>query len=584
MSAPGQFYKSPPAWARKHITGPITRLYSRVEFYERNGKTQFKPNDMTRVIDGSVSVDFDRDERRSFDLTLENYDEALSIQSKSIWYNKIVKIFKGVYTGDLSGDDVRIAVTGNSGTAATKRLINSARGMAMATGADRVRAFGRDITMEDVEDFNILLSATGTTQMSNPTLLKAFMDSGRDVITISTQPVNIPHITASVVESAQTDLLVMPTGEGDAPGAFGWDFWQYSTNANQTRPTAVAAGVEVTARRSDGSPAVMFMRSKSNDEGSWTHIHMDPPRTEGEIDDADEFIQLLRVIISAVKNDIEPATWEIQIGEFEIDTIKTQSFPRTMDLSGRDRVKTCMGSKFEATTAYKKLSNQKQKIIRSLAANAGITKFRFEAAPTTLLQANHTYEVGTPRWDVMKEYAVSMNCDLYFDNEGYLVLKPLEDVAKKTVHETFSTGEAGNIIDFSKTSEDSEMFNVIVVQSETSDDKPSIISVAKNTNPASPTSIQQIGQRVNVITSKSITKKADADKLAASYLKVAGLHSYAIDISVLQFFWLEAGEIIQFIDPYAINTEPDRFLLSSFSIPLGLESMSLNAKRLVNAS
>lgn len=577
------FYKQPPAKVKDLMLSPVTRLYSRVEFFERDGKTPFMPGGMNRVIDGSVSVDFDRDERRSFDLTLENYDEKLSIQMKSIWYNKIVKIYKGVYTGDLQGGDVRVAVTGRSSTAATKRLINSARFMADSVGADKVRAFSQELTMTDLEDFNILLMATGTTTIANTSLLKAFMDSGRDVITISTQATGVPHITGSSAEPAQSDLLVMPTGEGDGPGAFGWDFWQYSINASQHKPTAVASGVEVTARRADGAPAVMYMKSKSNDEGSWTHIHMDPPRSVDEISEADEFIQLLRVIISQVKNDVPPATWETQVGEFEIDTIKTQSFPRTMELSGRDRVKTCMGSKFEATTAYKAKSNKKSTIIRSLAANCGITKFRFDSAPKTLLQANHTYEVGTTRWEVMKEYATSMNCDLYFDNQGYLVLKPLEDVAKKTVHETFSSGKLGNLIDFSKTSDDTEMYNTIVVKNETSDDKAPIVAVAKNTNPSSPTSIPQVGQRLNVITSKSISSKADAQKIANTYLQSAGLHSYSIDISVLQFFWLEAGEIIQFIDPYALDAEPDRFLLSSFSIPLGLETMSLNAKRLVIA-
>lgn len=578
------FYKQPPARVKNILLSPVSRLYSRVEFYERNGKTEFKPNDMTRVIDGSISVDFDRDERRSFDLTLENYDEALTIQHKSIWYNKIIKIFKGVYTGDLTGGDVRIAVTGRSSTDATKRLVNSARYMADFTGADKVRAFSQELTMEDLEDFNILICATGTTTVANTTLIRAFMDSGRDVITMSTQATGVPHITAFTAEPAQTDLLVMPTGEGDSPGAFGWDFWQYSINDLQHKPTAVAAGVDVTARRTDGTPAVMFMKSTANDEGSWTHIHMDPPRTVEDITEADEFIQLLRVIISSVQNEVEPSVWEIQVGEFEIDTIKTQSFPRTMSLSGRDRVKTCMNSKFRSTTAYRKGFSQKQKIIRSLAANAGISKFRFESAPKTLLQANHTYEAGTPRWEVMKEYATSMNCDLYFDGQGYLVLKPYEDVAKKTVHETFHVGNMGNIIDFSKTSEDTDMFNAVTVKSDLPEDKEPFAVTAMNINPASPTSVIQIGERLTVYSSPSIGTADAAMVLASSMLKTAGLHSYNIDITTLQFFWLEAGEIIQFVDPYAIESEPDRYLLSSFSIPLGLETMSMNAKRLVNAS
>lgn len=579
-------YERVPTPVRRAVTSPVSRMYSRVEFYERNGKTPFKPTDMLRVIDGSVSVDMDRDERRAFDLTLENYDEALTIEKKSIWYNKIIKIFKGVYLPDAFHEgDVRIAVTGRSSTAATKRLVNSARQMAMNTGADSVRAFGQDITLEDVEDYNILICATGTTTIANTKLLKEFMDSGRDVITISTQATGVPHITGSTSEPAQTDILAMPINDAAGPGSSGWDFWQYSINASQHKPTAVASGVEITARRADGTPAVMHMTSKANDEGSWTHIHMDPPRTSEEISEADEFIQLLRVIIAAVKNDIPEPYWEMQIGEFEIDTIKTQSFPRTVALSGRDRVKTCMGSKFEATTAYKRTkAGPKQRIIRSLAANAGIEDFYFPDAPNTLLQANHTYDIGTSRWEVMKEYATSMNCDLYFDHEGRLVLKRLEDVAGKAVHEVFTAGETGNMVDFSKSSDDNEMYNVIVVSNEASDDKPTITAVAKNTNSNSATSIQQIGQRLKSYTSKAITTKKEAETLAKSYLKTAGLHSYTIDITTLQFFWLEAGMIIQFEDPHAIESEPSRFLLTSFTIPLGLETMSLNAKRLVIAS
>jgi hypothetical protein len=74
--------------------GPFTRVIRRVDIYESDGLTPFMLN--APFSDGNVNCDMARSERRIFDLQLANIDGALDIYPEGIWYNKIVKIYRGI--------------------------------------------------------------------------------------------------------------------------------------------------------------------------------------------------------------------------------------------------------------------------------------------------------------------------------------------------------------------------------------------------------------------------------------------------------------------------------------------------------
>lgn len=76
----------------------ITR---RLEIYEPDNETLWGAIDqsVSRITDGSVSVDATRDERRDIDITLDNTDGLMSPNpSDGFWYDKILVPYRGVVT------------------------------------------------------------------------------------------------------------------------------------------------------------------------------------------------------------------------------------------------------------------------------------------------------------------------------------------------------------------------------------------------------------------------------------------------------------------------------------------------------
>src|SRR5690348_16845167 len=48
------------------------------------------------LLDGNVSCDYGRDERRAFDLTFDNTDGSISYDPNGFWYDKVIKGYRGV--------------------------------------------------------------------------------------------------------------------------------------------------------------------------------------------------------------------------------------------------------------------------------------------------------------------------------------------------------------------------------------------------------------------------------------------------------------------------------------------------------
>jgi hypothetical protein len=86
----------PPPEVLKEFTGATTRHTRRVEIYESDGTTRWVKDTVGRLKDGSISVDYSRDERRGLDLTLSNDDGVLINAPGEFWYDKIIKVFRGV--------------------------------------------------------------------------------------------------------------------------------------------------------------------------------------------------------------------------------------------------------------------------------------------------------------------------------------------------------------------------------------------------------------------------------------------------------------------------------------------------------
>lgn len=264
------------------------------------------------------------------------------------------------------------------------------------------------------------------------------------------------------------------------------------------------------------------------------------------------------------------------LGEFMIDRLERSNFPDTVKITGRDFVKKLQLDKLTATTAYAS-GIAPEAHIRTIATNGGISKFNL--SPTGKLTGTaYTFERNTERWKVIQDLATAYGQEIYFDNFGYLTMRPFVDPVTAPVSHTFLTGSAGNLVNFTKAAADGRLRNHVIVYGD-STTNPLVYASAENTAVSSPTRIAKIGRRTHAYASKFIQNNTDAGVLASKMLKVMALEQYDIGIGAITAPWLEAGDAVEFLDPNAAADQPTRYMLASITIPLGLAPMSVTAKR-----
>lgn len=77
---------------------PVTRVLRQLDIYEADGITPWALN--VPVVDGSISVDMSRAERRSAEFTLLNEDGQFTSNPLGLWYDKVFKPFRGFELAD----------------------------------------------------------------------------------------------------------------------------------------------------------------------------------------------------------------------------------------------------------------------------------------------------------------------------------------------------------------------------------------------------------------------------------------------------------------------------------------------------
>lgn len=189
------------------------------------------------------------------------------------------------------------------------------------------------------------------------------------------------------------------------------------------------------------------------------------------------------------------------------------------------------------------------------------------------------WEAGVSRWEAAKSLATAYSQELFFDRLGILTMRPFVDPTTAPVQFIFLTGIDGNLSRFSKSTNDSRIFNHVVVKGGNTNEIP-VAGSAENTEPASATRIERLGRRTFPFESKLISTNAQAQTLATAMLATMALESYELSLEALPAPWLEVGNAIEFIDPDPSPFAPTRFLLTSLTLPLGVgELMSAEARR-----
>lgn len=288
-------------------------------------------------------------------------------------------------------------------------------------------------------------------------------------------------------------------------------------------------------------------------------------------------------VYRGVKDD-SGSTQMYSVGTFYIDSISENNFPNSVSVNGRDATKKMILAKFSEATAYA-AGQSIENIVGAIATNSGITATSFEQTGV-VLASQVLWESGSPRWDAISSLANSYNQEVFFDRFGVLTMRKYVDPTTAPSQFTFYTGSDGNLASFSKSTNDSNIYNHILVKGGNTDTIP-VWAQAENNEPSSPTNISKIGRRTYNYDSKLVLTSTQAQDLADSMLRIMALESYEINLESLVAPWLDVGVAITFNDPDPTLNSPTKFLLTSLNIPLTPgATMNATAKRvtLVKAS
>jgi hypothetical protein len=549
------------------IEADTTRITRRVEIYESDGATLWQgAGAEPRLVDGSVTVDFTRDERRAVEVTLDNTDGLLKHDpNNGLWYDKIVKAYRGI-TYDVSKKQPKILIVQDT----LVRLRADLRNLGFTNVFTNLAPTG----VIDFDGYDIIAADAhqGAVSPGILTLLNAAYAAGYEIWTCGNDndETTIPFITASVTKATDANWSLNQPGY-DTVLASAWNSVTNSSNDAGRLPTAFAlSAVGVATMLYNGVLGYTAVINVNGDNTRWFHLQI--AEREANVR------QLIKNSINWLYGTASTKEYETPVGVFMIDNINEEYFPRQVKITGRDYTKKLLLSKIGNALTFTS-GTSIGTIVKNVAANAGIFQTRIDTS-NALLTADVSFEKSVSRWEIIHTICEAYQYEVFFDSSGHLVVQPFLDPLTSPTSLTLAAGS--NLITYSKSSNDTRIFNHVTVISDNQDQIAAgilIFAEAKNNEPSSPTRIDRLGDRVNDITSSVVANVAQAQALANSMLKIAALESYDLSWGTLVYPWIEAGQILEFEDPRIGVDEPDRFLMDAFTVPMGLEQMTGTAKR-----
>lgn len=562
----------PPSGVVAAIESGEAEITRRVELYESDGETRYYPGDSDdqRLVEGSVTVDYGRDERRGIDITLDNQDNSLRPEPNSgLWYDKIIKAFKGATINGLLIQP-KIVVAWNE-TVAEGFEIKSILG---TLGYNDITIIPSPTSYDELTPYDLIFVYRKANQ-GNPWnysfLLQAY-EEGKSVVlqSVSQTTANTPLVWATQIGASQIYSVEQVTGDNPIKDGWTTDLTYNSATSTVSRMLTVTAGARPVAKRV-GDVSLQAAIIENSKGGRW--FSYCPPGF-----DSANLKQLLKNAMVWAAHQVEDYEWETQLGEFMIDNISESSRPLLTKITGRDYTKKCLLSKLKTTMQFDPETPISDFVI-ALAANAGITKFNVPQTQETI-GTGMVFDRTTERWKAMTGATEANNFELYFDNFGFLSMRPYLDPVSSPYSTLFQTGAEGNLVDWNRSTNDSRLYNHIIVTGDSGEEGVlPFFGEAVNEEPSSPTRVSRIGDRSYFYTSSFFTSDQQCQDLALRWLKEKALESYEISWSAINYPWLEVGEIVEFLDPRRYDYEPTRFLLDTLTIPMALGPMSATAKR-----
>lgn len=573
--------RTPPLEVIEAFESGVATHTRRVEIYEADATTLWDTITLDgvdtgesniRLLNGNVSVDYNSDERRKLDLTLADIDKKLRPNPNGgLWYDKVLKVYRGVQYHALDVKYYSVIVESETGD----HGISQFRKALAEVGIQDINVKLGQIDFDTLSRFQCIIALNSTDNLDNSVMMRRLYEKGRHIITIGAGGTTglYPHYTSQISNTSWG--MTPPTY--DTPTSGSYTATTLAGTPTAWAPTGVAARSVPLALwiGSGATPIITAALARHPSGGMWLDIHLP------EIDE--QVLNLIKAGASFMYRGSPNRFWEIQLGEFYIDNIQQPNYPDELKITARDATKKLINDKLPRTSTFVAGTSFKSLVVGQ-AALAGIPVSKMLVSiGSELLSSDMTFERGTSRWDIIKSATSSLNYECFFDNIGNFVVRKFRDPSYDAPTWRFGVGPGGNLVGWDRSTNDSRIYNHVIVTAEASDDESESVvgyfGEAYITDPNSPVRKERLGSRVLPIEASWISSNEEARELARDRLKIAALETYEIGWSSTYYPWLEVGEVIEFLDPDILDFEPTKFFMDTISYQLDLGPMSATGKR-----
>lgn len=213
---------TPPEVALREFLNSSTRHIRRCEIYEADGITRWSKDTEVRLKEGTVSVDANRDERRTVELLLNNSDGVLVNAPQEFWYDKIIKVFRGVQINQPPRDPRILIISDKTGEGT---LASSFRDALVTSGFGDVLVNTTAYEWSDVLNFDIIVALGGAVESQVDVLAFAY----RNGKSVYVQDVDSKKFITELVPTAssffQSSQRIAPVAGSPHPASKAWQAW-----------------------------------------------------------------------------------------------------------------------------------------------------------------------------------------------------------------------------------------------------------------------------------------------------------------------------------------------------------------------
>ena len=275
----------------------------------------------------------------------------------------------------------------------------------------------------------------------------------------------------------------------------------------------------------------------------------------------------------------------IPVGTFLIDRadVVVERNMSVVNLAGQDFWKRLAKSQFTLPTTYD-AGTPLNDVFRDMAEAAGVTSMLLDPLtdrPSNSKELNvaRSYEVGDRRGEELVKLATAFGIDVFFDPLGRLVTEDFRDPADQATVWVYEPGELSLLTQLQASWDDEGLFNHIVVTG-TGNELTTYRSERMDMDPASPTRISRIGDRVKRYESGVLASQEAVDQAALTlfYNNLALTENIRIEAVCNPAF--EGNDIVQVIESDYANLD-QRYRLTAFNIPLSTSKQTLHMTRTI---